>query len=271
VLFDVVDAVVTPKTRGGRGEDRLVITENYAAVVDGATAKDVADAREGVTPSPGERLAELVADSVPKLSPNLESREVIAVITGIIRQHAASAGFPSASLLLYSATRREAIVVGAGSVRIDNEEQTFVHPHETVAAAARSVYLLELLREGAKPDDLRATDPGRQLVLPLLQKERLLRNVDLDGGVYFGAIDGQRVPPRFLEVLAVPDGARLLTLASDGYPRLLNDFAATELYLQDLLASDPLMIGRHLSAKGVRPGDQGFDDRTYVQLSLRVE
>jgi len=81
----------------------------------------------------------------------------------------------------------------------------------------------------------------------------------------FGAIDGQDVPQRFIEIIPVKPGEEVV-LATDGYPQLLPTLRETEEALAQDLLRDPLRIGQHKATKAVAPGQTSFDDRAFLRF-----
>jgi hypothetical protein len=69
-------------------------------------------------------------------------------------------------------------------------------------------------------------------------------------------------------VIPVPPNARSLVLASDGYPEVLPTLRESENLLASIREADPLLIDRQLSARGIPPGREWYDDRTYLRLEL---
>jgi glycerophosphoryl diester phosphodiesterase len=261
-------ASVIPKEEGRRGEDRIVVTPTCAAIIDGATTKDAYKVVSTASITSGEAIAEAVSVAVKTMPENVNGRSAIDHITATVRREGDASRPSSASVLLYLPSRREVVVVGAGAVRVDDQLVEYTATHERVASEARALYLIERLQAGASLDDLREDDLGRRLVFPILQNEALLRNVDAPDPFYFGAIDGQHVPDRYIGVYPVKADARQLSLASDGYPKLLGSFESSERYLAKLIETDPLMIRAHKATKGVPPGGRSFDDRSYLQVRL---
>jgi glycerophosphoryl diester phosphodiesterase len=65
-------------------------------------------------------------------------------------------------------------------------------------------------------------------------------------------------------------GDRII-LASDGYPELFDTLEETERYLFQMLTKDPLCIHELRGTKGVRPGNQSFDDRSYISFRVGAD
>lgn len=84
--------------------------------------------------------------------------------------------------------------------------------------------------------------------------------------------NGLDVPAQYVGIRAVPENADTVVLASDGYLKLadtdgLFDLARAEQYLWQMLAEDPDCVAGLCSTKGLVPGANSFDDRTFVALT----
>lgn len=246
-----------------RNEDRVAIAEPFFAVLDGGTAKH-AHAED----SPGQRAAKAMEAGLLQLSPLATAREAVDALTARVAalQHVDSySAFGSA--LIYSAVHREVWVVGDGWVMLNEQVRGFGHEIESRAAAARAA-LLRARLQTATLESLRAQDVGRDMILPLLRAESDLANLELPDPLCFGRIDGRPVPERFLNRMQVPRATKRLVLASDGYPQLLESYAATENALQERIRSDPLMINDPPMTKGVAGGQISYDDRAWLELDV---
>lgn len=85
-------------------------------------------------------------------------------------------------------------------------------------------------------------------------------------------IDGQDrtpVPDQFLATWALDGEASEVTVATDGYPVIRPSLELSEQDLRSDLRSDPLRIGKHMTTKGVRPGNQSVDDRAAEEAGGR--
>ncbi|WP_166487273.1 hypothetical protein [Geodermatophilus obscurus] len=153
-------------------------------------------------------------------------------------------------------------------MRIDSRQSVLAPRHEAVAAQVRAAYLTALIRQGSDLRALQEEDPGRAMIIPLLRNERSLRNVDSPGQWFFGSIDGGRVPDRHIHIQPLPRETQSLLIASDGYPALAADLESTERFLMGLLEVDPLLIGDHPQTKGLRAGNESFDDRSMIHVSF---
>lgn len=267
----VVESFVESKTGDPSAcEDLIFANHAFVAVFDGAT--DKTDAKwDGV---PGGRFAvETLADGLGALAEDVSGLECMAALTE--RLGAAIADWapeatpedsPSASAVIYSAARKEIWRVGDCSWgqggRVHIGEKTI----DEIVASARAALLSALLTKGVRLDALRESDPGRAMVLPLLEEQYWFRNLDDPScGLAFGALDGKPVPARFVEIHPVAAEEELI-LASDGYPEPMPTLKASEERLEQDIAEDPLRIGRNKTTKGVAPAQVSFDDRAYVRI-----
>ncbi|WP_338316492.1 hypothetical protein, partial [Streptomyces bohaiensis] len=110
----------------------------------------------------------------------------------------------------------------------------------------------------------------RAAIMPLLTRQVRFANADprQAGELAYGTLDGRRVPDGLIRVTTLPLGVHELIIGSDGYPELLGTLSESERNLKILLAEDPLCIGGLAGTKGVAPGNESYDDRSYLRLEL---
>ena len=254
-------------------EDGIVLTDAYAAVVDGATDKS-GRRYDGLT---GGRLAMLVlCDAVAALPADATMPEAVAALSKALS--AALAGRlpedppverPSAAVTVYSAARRELWQVGDVGFWFPGCTARPAAKHvDSINIAMRTAVLRAELLLGRSVAELAADDVGRAASLPLLRRQGVFANNEAAGALAFAAIDGRPVPPALVRVVPVPAGVPELVLASDGYPEIRPTLAATEAHLRALLDIDPLCIGPLAATKGLEPGASGYDDRSYLRIAL---
>lgn len=248
------------------GEDAIVATDDFVAVIDGATSVDFpVDAEPGRLP--GRRAARTLAAALEALPAACDASGCAEALTGALATNrlAGDGDDLSAVVAVFSRSRREVWRIGDVHVAVDGRARSITTAIDSVAATARASLLACLVEEGARESDLLATDPGRQMILPLRRRQHVFRNHAEPHPLAYGAVDGRPIPDRFVEVIAVHEG-QAVVLASDGYPVVLPTLTESESYLRRELEIDPLRIGRHPTTKGVRPGNVSFDDRAYVRL-----
>lgn len=252
-------------------EDGIVITDDFAAVIDGATDK-TGSRYDGMT---GGRYAMLACtDALQSLSRGADAPAAVAHLTAGLAQRLPSVlepqERPTAVLAVYSRARQEVWQIGDVGYWHPGLADGGVRPVKKLdryAAHMRRAVLLAELANGVAPATLAAEDPGRHAILGLLTHGIFCNNAGAGEWAY-AAVDGREVPMGLVAVHCVPDGVTDLVLASDGYPRCLPTLARSEDLLAELLAQDPLCIGVLEGTKGVLPGNYSFDDRAYLRLVI---
>lgn len=294
--WSVAEQHLAPKDpEAGAGEDRLVVLRDRlgalrcVAVIDGATDKS---GRDYGGLSGGERAAEQVADTLTRLSIDAGPQQAVREITADLARLRARWGIATDDLVAPCAVAavmlpQQGLVWRVGDVHVALarspngaapglqgghergpglrwEHHGGDKPLDRVLAGARAIYLHCLLAGDGDPGVLAVEDPGRALILPVLQRQSLLAN---QAGPYaYGVLDGRPVPEQFIEIFPL-EGVEQVVLASDGYLRAEASLAVAEHRLAVSLAADPLRIHEHPATKAVRPGAASFDDRTYTRLT----
>lgn len=253
------------------GDDLLVVTPHFAAVLDGATDGSGAT-YNGV--GAARFVAQTGARVVEALAADVTAQEATAQMTAAVgqalqktRPSYAPSRPPCFVLVMYSAARREVWRVGDAQYLIDGQGRNPEMAVDIVTSRARQLVTHAHLSAGESTETLRQNDPGREAVKPLLELQTQFMN-RVNSPYGYGAISGKKVPDAFVEVIDVPTGVREVVLASDGYPRLYPTLRESEAWLEHVLEHDPLLAELHVTAKGWRPGNVSFDDRTYLRLEL---
>lgn len=267
----VLEQFICPKSTATPSEDLVAVTAFYAAVIDGATPKSPCGVCEE---TPGHRAATILSHAIAALPHDVAAREAVDILTeALASSRLAGRGSytlgddrPTASAVIYSASRREIWQIGDCPFLCDGKEFRNEKEIDLTLARRRAKRIRQALDSGYSVEALMADDPGRRLIQPCITAQVRLQNALLRHG--FGVLDGSPVPDAYIRIYPVDKSIHKIVLASDGYPRLFPTLAATEQYLQDCLDSDPLCIGPLLGTKGLRPGSNSFDDRSYLKISL---
>lgn len=280
--WEVVESASTPK-KAGANEDVLVLRRDtrgellFAAVIDGATDKS---GRSYGDLTGGALAARHVAAALERLGPEAEAAAAVAAITAELDTMRAHWNIdpedrvaPSAVAVIFAVRARQVWRVGdshlawrAGGAWTRHVGEKAV---DVAAASARAAYLTCLLEGGATVAELAAEDPGRAMILPILMRQSQLANSDAEHPFAYGVLDGTAVPARFIETFTLPGDVEEVVMASDGYLDPAETLTGAEDELAVSLAGDPLRIGDRPATKGLAPGANSFDDRTYVRLQLR--
>ncbi|BCI64626.1 hypothetical protein [Coprobacter secundus] len=273
--YVVVESFVKGKSEVISCEDRIVITPYYCAVIDGATSKTPMNI---LNLTPGFWAAELIKQSIIDLPYDCPLKMVTELITEKIRSCYIKYGLEddvcqhpenrfSASAAIFSVCYNEVWLIGDCQCRINGITYKNEKLVDRIFSEVRSyVNRTELLR-GKTIEELQKKDVGREYILPLLKKQVIWQNSEVDSLYTYPVLDGFPVLLSKVRVISVPKCAQIV-LASDGYPVLCDDLRETEKVLFDILERDPLCIEEYLSTKGVARMNDSFDDRAYLRLQL---
>ena len=168
----------------------------------------------------------------------------------------------TASAIVYSRLRREIWLVGDCQCLVGGEFYDNPKPYEQVLADRRAEKVRQLLAEGKSADDILTHDTARESVIPLMLQEMHNQNVT------YAVIDGFPIPQSKVVTITLDFRPWEIVLASDGYPFLCPTLAESEQRLQQQKHDDPLNIGEFRATKGFIPGNDSFDDRTYIRFKV---
>ncbi len=248
-----------------RNEDRIVVTDDFVAVLDGVTSKSDAMIK-GKT---GGRFAvELAEGEIRRFPAEITAREAVDSLTLALRTEISKLSEeterPGFAMALYARHRQQVWRVADPVVVIDGKP----FPHRLVLdeinSNARALAIEIALKRGATVEDLMRHDTARDAILPFLKSGQLFANAP--GPYGYGVINGMDVPDAFIHVMDA-GGAKEVILASDGYPEVFATLEETEARLFDILKQDPLLFRTFKSAKGLKTGNVSFDDRAYVRFA----
>lgn len=264
--------LVAKTARPADCEDGIVVSEAYAAVIDGATDKTglLIGGETG-----GRAVMRACGGAVRCLPEDADARSAIDCLSAAV-DSVLPAGLPrherpEAAVLVFSLSRREIWQVGDVGFWHEGVQQggrTQRKRIDKYAAELRAGLLSAELASGADPAELAASDPGRVAIQRVLERQGVFRNNPGAGSWAYGAVDGRHVPGELITVSPVPAGIGELVIASDGYPYIAATLDESELRLAELLDADPLCIGPLLGTKGQLPGNVSFDDRAYLRIRL---
>ena len=167
-----------------------------------------------------------------------------------------------ASAIVYSSRRREIWLVGDCQCLVGGELCENPKPYEATLAERRAEKVRELLAAGMTPDEILADDQARAAIIP-----EMLRAMQQQNKTY-AVIDGFPIPEARVPIITLDFRPWEIVLASDGYPFLCPTLAESESRLDEQRRNDPLNIGRFKATKGFTPGNNSFDDRTYIRFMV---
>ena len=266
--MNIIEQFSIAKREGSPCEDGWVVTPDFAAVVDGSTAKiKISPGQE----SPGHLAMRLVCETIRLLPADSSMEEVLPKLTRAIAddQTYAKANYrPTCSAVIFSRHRREVWFISDCQARWNGETHIFEKPVDHLLTDIRCRAIHHYLEHGYTEEDIRKEDKGRAFIMDALREQLFFQNDANPLNPYrYPVIDGQPIDPEKVPVLPVGDAHELI-LASDGYPTLYDSLDETERHLKELLEKDPLCINENPATKCLVEGNRSFDDRTYLRLEI---
>ena len=247
-------------------EDGIFISENYIAVVDGATSKD-SNLYEGRTG--GQVVRDIILDSLAKLSGNETAEEGVRIIQSEIENRFSAERFfhACASAVIFNVKKRCIWMVGDCQACVNGKKYTNNKIIDDITSHARAMVLEAFVMDGNPESEILKNDIGREMIMPFLKLQRKFENKP----GYFGypVFNNVEMPDEILHSkivnIEVAENSEIV-LASDGYPELKPTLKESEEELAKIIAADPLCFKTYFSTKGLRKNNVSFDDRTYIRF-----
>lgn len=269
VRWFVLENFVQSKSADRTCEDVVVVTSDFAAVIDGATDESgtMYGGRTG-----GLLAAETLAAEIEQLDPWATARQFADRLSTALNSARGQAGsqdgssvrWPSASLVCLSFARDEIWRIGDCSFLVDGEPNIGTKRVDDAAYGFRAAINAALLASGTPLEEILRSDPGAGFARPLFDLQQHLTNTEGPWG--YGCINGRPVPDRFVEVFPLAPDVDQVVLASDGFPDLRPTLEDSERRLRELLEMDPAAVAELWAAgKALRPGANSVDDRAYLR------
>lgn len=240
-------------------EDGIVITNDFAAVIDGSTSKT--PKRLDPSMKNGRFAMLLISEYIKQMPADYTMNNFCRGITLRIAEEYAKRGIAedmakhpeerlTASAIIYSNSRKEVWMVGDCQAIIDGEHYDNSKPYEQEIAMQRAT----LIKNGMSPKEARcAIEP--QLIKAMLEGQNR----------QYAVIDGT---PIYMPGTRIVTASHCVVLASDGYPTLLPTLHESEEALAQHLTDDPQNITDFIATKGLIEGNVSFDDRAYIKLTI---
>lgn len=258
-------------------EDMYFHNEYFAAVIDGATS--VSDSLYGEK-TQGRIAAELIRDAISSLNGRESIDEIITVINERykvlykklnLEQEVLEIPYirPSASMIIYSKYHHKVWMVGDCQLYFDGKLYQNIKRIDEVFSEARSIIVQgELVKGRTVKELLSEEDVGFRLIKPFIQKQYNFQNATPDSDLSYAVINGFPIPSELIKTIDLSEDVKVFSLASDGYPTILESLEASEKELSRLLMVDPLCIYENKSTKGIAKDNISFDDRTYIKVRI---
>lgn len=253
--------------------DAIYQGEHFMAVIDGATSKGIRlwDGKPGHV-----YVAELLCQAMEHLPRESTAQEAIAFLNEQVRlayqrEGTTLSALPAeeqlqASIIIYSAARREVWNFGDCKLRINTENYDHKKQVDILLGNLRA-FCVEVNKISSGGSDVpEKGDYGREKILPYLKIQNLLANTNYSFG--YDIINGGAIRPEHVKVYAIQKGDHVV-LATDGYPKLFDTLSECETYLHDALRTDRECIYLLRGTKGVGQGDETFDDRAFLSFVVK--
>ncbi|NEC16422.1 hypothetical protein G3I34_29970 [Streptomyces sp. SID8014] len=267
----IIECSVVAKTGNPEeSQDGAIVTDDFAAVVDGATDKS-GRTFDGV--SGGRFAMTVVMEAIGRLNAEADCAQAVTALTAALAaalpDRLPPVERPGAVAVIYSAARRELWKIGdVGFWYAGLPHEQDQKPVDVVASAMRAAVIRAELISGTTVEELTKHDTGREAIMPLLRRQTLFANNPAAGDLAFAVLDGRTVPQELVTSTRVPSNVTELVLASDGYPEILRTLAESEKRVREMMAADPLCVDVLRGTKGLTLAGVGFDDRSYLRLEI---
>ena len=261
-----------PKNPAKRSEDGIVVTDDFVAVIDGSTSKSTRRCHRYFSllkRSNGELAMLIISRFISRMPKDISCQQFCREVTKAVRSYYKASLLPhlaqhpedrlTASCVIFSRLRREIWMVGdcqclVGGTLYDNPK-----PYEQELAERRAA----IITASPKPwEHFLSVDTARQAIIP-----RMLETMQQQNKTY-SVIDGFPIDNLHVRTIALDFQPWEIVLASDGYPFLRPTLAESEALLDQQRLNDPLNIGSFKATKAFVPGNNSFDDRSYVRFKV---
>ncbi|EZH66666.1 hypothetical protein DH09_12170 [Bacillaceae bacterium JMAK1] len=253
-------------------EDVTVVTESFAAVIDGATN---VSGRMIDGSTPGQHASRLVAESIQSLTGHEEIREIIELINrrfiAFYKQYDMFEAVQkkpylqlSATMMLYSHHHRKVWAIGDAQCMLNGQHVQNQKVVDQITANARALLVEAEQVMGRTQAQIQEDDQSFELIKPLIQSQYQFQNGHPNHPYSYSVINGFHIHEASIVELIVQRDTTILILASDGYPKLEDTLEEMEAFLARSIQEDPLCIRTNKSVKGVTNGRISYDDRSYL-------
>lgn len=267
--------VVGKNKEESKCEDAVVVTEHFAAVIDGITSKSNIVIEGKLL---GRIAVDILREAIFDLDPNISCEQAIIDMSKAIhdfyiehnlieKNNEISNNKIGANVILYSNRKHEIWSIGDCQCMINGKTYDFSKKVDTVIEEARALYIEALLLEGITEKDLLQNDTSREYILPLIKKGMIFQNRHSESVFDYGVLDGYKVNKKAIKIIKVELESRVV-LATDGYPTLCNTLEESEKMLQKQLREDPLCYKKIKSTKGVSGDNISYDDRAFLSFII---
>lgn len=246
-------------------EDRLLITDDFIAVVDGVTAKS---SQTFNGKSGGIAAAEVICNAIENFPLDISVENATQLLTEAVAglySKGEEKGSAAAGVIILSLFRNEIWSIGDCQCIINGEKHLHEKEIDLLISQRRADFIKNAIENGATEEDFLKNDTGREYILPAIKEQQ--KHANTLGELGYAVINGTPIPQELIVVYKVKQGDAIV-LASDGYPFLCDTLEESEYLLEKELSQNPLCYKNYKSTKGIKDGNLSFDDRTYIKIII---
>jgi hypothetical protein len=273
-MYKLIEQFSISKLKNGtdkQNEDSIFDNSYYGVVSDGATTQK-GTVIDGL--SPGKTASTLFIDYFKTADPYITFERAISDLEDLFQkwykdhEEIFHDRITTSSVVL-NKKRKELWFLGDCSARLDNELYCYNKEIDTLTTNLRVFTIQTAITEGQTSyEECLKHDIGRDVIIPLIEKQQLYQNNN-DGTTFcYGVMDGYKTIEKDIHVMSIPENTTSIILTSDGYPVIEETLEKTEKKLSNILKEDPLMIGKHATTKGLSDDKCSFDDRSYLRYDV---
>jgi hypothetical protein len=254
-----------------QNEDSIFDNSYYGVVSDGATTI-TGTLIDGL--SPGKTASMLVVNYFKAANTDITFKEAITDLEEIFQnwykdhEETFHDRITTSSVIL-NKKRNELWFLGDCSARLNDTLYCYNKEIDNLTTNLRVFTIQTAIAEGrATYEECLKNDVGRDVIIPLINKQQLYQNRNDGTKFCYGVMDGYKTLERDIHVIKIPENITSIILTSDGYPVIEETLGKTEETLFNILKEDPLMIGKYATTKGLSNNKISYDDRSYLRYEV---
>lgn len=269
----IIEQFIKGKISEEKCEDRLVITDDFVAVIDGVSSKS-SYLDDGKTT--GNIAAGLIEDVIKSMPFDIDLNDFIESVNSSYKNYYEKSSFDldvmkyglQAMAVVFSKNAKEIWLIGDCVALINDDYYTNPKPSDIVLEELRSLkaHIDLKAKDMSEKDYFDENEPSRKLIEQLIVDATVFANDDSSRWGY-SVLNGEDIPISLCKIINVKN-KDVVVLASDGYPKVYKSLKESEENLKKTIEDDPYFYKKFISTKGLKPGQISYDDRSYVKFEV---
>ena len=270
----IIESFIKGKISKEKCEDRLVISDNFIAVIDGVSSKSPYLDNGKTT---GNIAAGLIEDVIENMRKETSLKEFISLVNRAYEEYYIHSSFAldieryglQAMAVVYSDYEKKIWLIGDCVAIVQDDYYTNPKLSDTVLEELRSLKAhIDLQNNTVSEEDyFNQNEAARKFIEPIIVESTIFANDDNTRWGY-SVLNGKDIPISLCKIIDVDENDTVI-LASDGYPYVYKSLKETEENLEKVINKDPYFYKDFISTKGLKPGQISYDDRTYVKFEVQ--